>query len=320
MTLTNASSKFLHYCQHVKNLSTKTIKAYYHDLSCYGLFSGNDRLSTDISREQLYSYINFLHDEGKSGATVKRRIACLKTLFKWLENEEIIELTPFAKFSVVIRVQKRLPRNLSKSELTSLNKTAVKLSGLESTKYNCVFIADKYNHKNINELNIVVLSEVLFSTGVRIGELTSIQVQDIDIPSRFIRIKGKGNKERKVFLPDKATTNLIQGYLSVRLRINPGHNNLFINTRKSPLSTQSARSLIKRLGKEAKIIRKVTPHMYRHSTATQLLESGVDIRFVQQLLGHESIETTQIYTHVEDEALQYHLKSAKIRQRIKSSE
>jgi integrase/recombinase XerD len=144
---------------------------------------------------------------------------------------------------------------------------------------------------------------LLFATGVRISELTSIRVEDIDLEQRSIRIQGKGNRERQVFLPDEGTTAALRQYIAIEHQPQAAADRLMVNARGRPASAACLRARIKILAQKAGLARRVTPHMFRHTTATALMEAGVDMRFVQRLLGHQSIATTQIYTHVSDRAL-----------------
>ena len=144
------------------------------------------------------------------------------------------------------------------------------------------------------------------------GELVSIRVENIDFGSQKVRIFGKGARERFVFLPHSEIIEGLNKYLNLRKMHAAEHGFLLINGRGEPASTQFIRKLIKELVDEMKIQRRITPHMFRHSAACELLESGVDIRFVQRLLGHQSISTTEIYTHVNDNALFDRVKKADV--------
>lgn len=316
MNLDKAGFQYLDHCKNVKNLSKLSILAYQRDLESFLAVAGSKLSVSEVDRELLYAYIEELYKQGKSEATVKRRIAYLKTMFKWLENKGDIDLTPFSKFNLTIRIPRRMPRNLSSSELKKLNQEAINQAGLPGNRYSVKEILYHFSRSNINLLNTLIIIDLLLHTGIRVTELTTIELQDIDLDSRTIKIHGKGQRERKVYIPDAQLKALIEGYLQIRASVNPDHSTLLINSRSTPLSSQSARILIRKLGNKAKLTRRVTPHMYRHSSATQLLEAGVDMRFVQKLLGHESIETTQIYVHVEDHALRENIANAKLRKRI----
>lgn len=317
MNISNSKKLYLKYCSGTKNLSPLSTQAYYHDLSIFVEFVGKRVNVRNINRETLYKFVEYLFEQGRSESTIKRRLACLKTFFKWLENIEEIDISPFFKFDLKIRLPQRIPRNLSKFELKSLLTEASKQTGMTAKEYSTANITERFSRSNVSVLNSLVIIEVLFNTGIRVTELTTIKLDNIDLKEGIIKIHGKGRRERKVYLADKEIKRLLEGYLLIRAHARPNHDFLLFNSRLTPLSSQSARLLVRSLGESASLTRRITPHMYRHSSATQLLEAGVDMRFVQKLLGHESIETTQIYTHVEDQALQRNISLARLRDKIR---
>ena len=263
-----------------------------------------------VSRQSIYQYIENLFEEKKSASTVKRRIACLKTMFKWLTEEDIIQDNPFFNFDLKIRVPRRLPRNIKVNELKQIAQSA------QACVAQLAILNKTPRKRDICTLNALLIIEILYSTGIRVSELTSIKLNDISFHTQSIHINGKGQRERRVFLPDQDLIDLIKSYIQIRNIFSKAHDYLLINSRGNPLSSQSARLIVKDNAKRAEISRPITPHMYRHSTATQLLEAGVDIRYVQQLLGHESIQTTEIYTHVENNTLKKQIIKADIRRKV----
>ena len=310
MNLSEVCSLYLDYCKNTKNLSGLSVNAYYHDLKSFQKLLGTGCKLAAISRQSLYLYVDSLFKEERSASTVKRRIACLKTMFKWLENEGLIHNNPFSKFDLRIKVPKRLPRNIKVNELKQMAQSARACAPQFATP------GQSPKKRDICALNALLIVEILYSTGIRVSELTSIRLNDINFHTQSVHINGKGQRERRVFLPDQGLIELIKNYTQTRNIFSKEHDYLLINSRGAPLSSQSARLIVKSNARRAQISRSITPHMYRHSTATQLLEAGVDIRYVQQLLGHESIQTTQIYTHVEDLALKEHIIKADIRRRL----
>jgi integrase/recombinase XerD len=192
----------------------------------------------------------------------------------------LIEASPFRTAEVRIRLPKRLPRCLTAAELRAL------------------FSARKTASPAI-ALGILLL----FTTGMRVAELCALRVADIDLDRRTLRIRGKGDRERQVFLVSSEVVAELRVYLrDQKLRGAPS-SPLFRTALGCGLSTDRVRAGLRRVAKAAGLARRITPHMLRHSAATSLLEAGVDIRFVQRLLGHRSISTTEIYTHVSDERL-----------------
>lgn len=217
----------------------------------------------------------------------------------------MLKKNPFHRLSLKIKLPNRLPCALTRLELYSLQNTPLKTLGLTSRKaYKASkIIQESSNRQGFIQLTTLLSIELLFATGIRVGELSQISIYDIIFEEGIINIIGKGDRERQVFLPDQSIRILIQAYLKVRIKFSPTTENLLINTRGTPASTQLIRILIRKTGEKAELTRRVTPHMLRHSTATHLLNAGVDIRYVQRLLGHQSILTTQIYTHVSDSQL-----------------
>jgi integrase/recombinase XerD len=143
----------------------------------------------------------------------------------------------------------------------------------------------------------------MVSTGVRVHEVVGFRCQDIDLPGRAIRLLGKGRRERQVFLTNDWIANLTDAYLQVRTSFDLPHPRLLFNHHHETLTTAALRTRLAKAAKTAGIAQHVTPHMLRHTAATQLIEAGVDIRYIQRLLGHASLSTTEIYTHVSDRAL-----------------
>jgi integrase/recombinase XerD len=144
---------------------------------------------------------------------------------------------------------------------------------------------------------------LMVSTGVRVHEVVGLKCQDIDLASRAIRLVGKGRRERQVFLTNDWIATLTEAYLAVRGSYDLTHPRLLFNLQFEPLTTAAMRARLAKAASAAGIEQRVTPHMLRHTAATQLIEAGVDIRYIQRLLGHASLSTTEIYTHVSDHAL-----------------
>lgn len=225
-------------------------------------------------------------------------------MFRWSENNEIIEINPFHRLDIRLKLPKRLPKGLTRKEICKLIKTSVKDLGFNNG-YTLKYKVNNHYLCNgkFRQLTTLVAIEVLFSTGMRVGELTNITLKDINLEEDTISIIGKGDRERRVFIPDKDVRRLVETYISARELRGPETTTFLINSRDAAASTQYIRKLVRTVGEQAGIEQRVTPHMFRHSTATHLLEAGVDIRQVQRLLGHQSIATTQIYTHVTDSSL-----------------
>ncbi len=306
MRLNETANKFLSHCRHEKTLSEHTLRAYAIDLTEFQRFAKNEYTIQTCDHELIRNYLRYLFEErGLKETSVKRRIACLKTMFGWLETEMILEKNPFHRLSLKIKLPARLPRALTRIELSSLLINPIKILGFTSRKAYAseAFIQAASSRQGFIQLTTLLSLELLFATGARVGELTQILIPDINLDEGIIKIKGKGNRERQVFLPDEPIHALIRVYNNIRTKFSPVTKILLINTRGTPASTQLIRLLVRRAGERARLTRRMTPHMLRHSAATYLLNAGVDIRYVQRLLGHRSITTTQIYTHVSDSQL-----------------
>ncbi len=256
---------------------------------------------TKIDKLVIRQWISDMRARKLAPASIKRRIACLKATFRWLEEEGWIASNPFHKFHTAIRVPKTLPRSLNRSEMRAIFKQAA----LEAQETN-----------SISRLTLWLALEILFSTGVRIAELCDIRLYDVDLEIGIILIHGKGSRERLVYLVDSNVRALLEKYLKSRLVAPAKTEHLLITGRYTPAKPDFIRRNLHELVHRAKIKRRITPHMIRHSTATHLLESGVDIRYVQKLLGHSSISTTEIYTHVSNASLHASLKKANPRRFI----
>jgi integrase/recombinase XerD len=288
MTLAEAISQFLFHCQYEKNLNQKTLKAYGTDLRQMDEFLAQGRTSdavASIDKTHLRSYIRHLHT-CLAERSLKRKVATMKSLFHFLEREDVIPVSPFRKMDVRIREARRLPRTVPIDQIALLFKHvyAAREVAREGTPKRSALVRD------------VAVLEALFATGARVAEVCSLTPDDVDLTRGRIRILGKGARERIVQLCHPEALAALRGY---RTETNdPGSPWFFSNRSGARLSEQSVRAILRRHTEAAGLALHVTPHMFRHSVATLLHEDGVDIRYIQHLLGHRSIATTQIYTEV----------------------
>jgi integrase/recombinase XerD len=281
MGVADACEAFLTYCELERHLSEHTLAAYRQDLDEFQRYVGASARVAEIAGPRLLAYAQHLKGErGLAPATVKRRLACLRAMFGWLVRRGQLAASPFSTVELRIAMPTRLPRCLGATEIAALLRPG--LGAAPTTR---------------------LAALLMFATGMRVSELAALRLGDLDLATGSIRILGKGSRERHVFLPDEAVAGEVRAYIS-QLRRTAGRNErLLVNTRGRPASAECLRTRIVALGKRAQLARRITPHMLRHSAATSLLEAGVDIRFVQRLLGHRSITTTELYTHVSDRAL-----------------
>ncbi|MGE5503305.1 MAG: tyrosine-type recombinase/integrase [Actinomycetota bacterium] len=294
MLADQAAERFLDHCRTAKRLSDHTLRAYGTDLADFAAFLGGGRTAAAVDREDLRGYVRRLFGRRLKEASVKRRLATLKAFFKWLEQEEVVELTPFHRLDLTVRQPHRLPRALSADEMRAL---------LRRSRHE----AAEGGHDRLL-LHMVVV--VLFATGLRVGELAAVRLPEVVPAEGLIQVRGKGNRERRVYLPGPDARAVLNRYLASRRRLKAEAPWLLLDGNASPVEPQQLRRRLSGLATRAGIERRVTPHMLRHTAATQLIEAGVDIRFVQKLLGHASISTTQIYTQVSDTSLRATLEKA----------
>jgi integrase/recombinase XerD len=279
-----ACHEFLRDCANVRKLSDHTTRAYRLDLARFTRFAGPRTAVTSFDRTTLVDYVEHLFTEHHLKETsAKRHVASLRSLFRWLEDTGQVPDDPFRGARVRIRLPRRLPRVLSRAELAS--------------------ILEHPPGSDFSGLTARIAAELLFATGIRVAELAGLRDDDIDLTAGVITIIGKGSRQRRVYIPDSDIRELVVAYRHARAAREPEAESFLINSRGGPASPQFIRRLVRTLGENAALTRRVTPHMFRHSVATYLLEEGVDIRYVQRLLGHRSIVTTEIYTHVADAAL-----------------
>jgi len=276
---------YFDYCIYLKNLDKKTLKAYGIDLEQFSKYASVCEGASE--KELIIGFVEHLHGCSKP-KTVKRKIAALKAFFRYLEDEELVERNPFNKIKIKYGEPKNLPKTVSLEIIGKiLNAAYDAIPGVNAKKY-------AYRAT----LRDTTVLELLFATGMRVSELCSLKVGDMNIDEKTLRIMGKGAKERVIDLPNQSVLTVIEKYLEVFHRDPSDSACLFINRSGNRLSEQSVRFMIKKYVKLAGLSAHVTPHMFRHSFATLLLEEDVDIRYIQRLLGHSSILTTQIYTHV----------------------
>lgn len=279
---TSLTEQYLNFCTNRKNLDQKTIKSYRIDLWQYTDYTDKNNIEWD-SKCSIENYIEHLHNRYKP-KSVKRKIASLKAFFHYLENEDIIELNPFHIIQIKYKEPFILPKTISISNIEAIINYAYEQYKKATTAFS----------RKVALRNILIL-ELLFATGMRISELCSIKADRLDFNDYIIKIYGKGSKERLIQICNANVRRLIDKYI---LMIKPEENEyFFINRLHNRLSEQSVRYMIDDYAKNAQISQHITPHMFQHSFATLLLEEDVDIRYIQQMLGHSSITTTQIYTH-----------------------
>lgn len=276
---------YLSHCEHQKRLDSKTLKAYRIDL---GQFSKSTGITDpiDVSSNILEIYISTLHEKYKP-KTVKRKIASLKAFFHYLEYKEVVVINPFNKIQIKFREPTILPKTIP----------LLTVESFLSTIYTCRRQAPTaYQRKNA--LRDAAIIELLFATGMRISELCSLKAGDVSLSDRSLLIYGKGNKERRMQIGNDDVFQVLVEYCKTFHNKITSNSVFFVNQNQTPVSDQAVRRMINKYVSLAAIDLHITPHMFRHTFATSLLEADVDIRYIQEMLGHSSINITEIYTHV----------------------
>lgn len=332
--LTGLCSLYLEYCYYEKQLSENSIRSYKYDLIglvryaksyvMYGknAFNKNEKPGCEIKitenekfavpnrqntknlqyvsiqkldKEFWYKYMTEL-SAVKKVRTVKRKLACFTGFFYFLENKGIIQENPLCKFKLKLKAAGSVPETLSLKEIKRIFDIAYRLSADDVTGLTM-------ETAEVLRCRDIAVLELLFSTGLRVSELCAISFAAYDSGDQSLRVLGKGGKERTLYLGNSGVIDALEKYIELRLRIGPADSAsdaIFLNRWGKPLSCQAVRDLVKKYCKAAGISRNITPHAFRHTFASLLLEEGVELRYIQEFLGHSSITTTQIYLHTSE--------------------
>jgi site-specific recombinase XerD len=275
---------FQTYLSVEKNFSSHTLKAYCSDIIAFMLWLDGDEC-TKADFNKLREYLHFIQRFDYKKTTIARKIAAIRTFYKYLYREHFIETNPALSLSAP-KKPKSLPKFLTEEEIEQI--------------LNNIKIDTPAGFRN------KVIMELLWATGMRVSELSNLNFGDLNLDENEIKVFGKGAKERIVLISDRAKNYLLQYISTARKLIAPDYNigeindnsPLFINNTGYRLQNQTIRSAINDVVSKIELPKKVTPHVFRHSFATKLIENGADLRVVQELLGHAGISNTQIYTHI----------------------
>ena len=280
--LAKALENYFEDCKFRKRLNNKTIKAYKIDLNQF--FETVNNLDDEV--KEINEYIFFLNKKYSKHKTVKRKLASVKAFYSYLEYEEIIEYSPFNKVRTKIKEPHVLPKTIQKENIEKIIQYLFDRVSSAKTDFQTI----------ISIRNIAIIG-LLFSTGIRISELCNIKVADINFNEKTLKIFGKGSKERILYIGNETVVDFCKKYKQLNEYV-AENDYFFLNRFGKQISDQSVRIFLKNIESELKLTEHITPHMFRHTFATTLLEKDVDIRYIQSILGHSSISTTQIYTHV----------------------
>ncbi len=273
----NVINDFISYISK-KNYSINTYTSYINDLYYFTVFIKKDL--TKVTFEDIKDYLEHLNFKKEKPSSVRRKISSLKSFYKFLYKNGYIDKKDYPLTKVAYpKMEKKLPKFIYYNDLLEIIN--------ESTK-------DK---DGVRDRLII---EMLYATGVRVSELVNIKINDIDFNNRRIIVLGKGNKERIVYYGEYAE-EVLKEYLKTHERKN--HNYLFVNSKGGKLTDRGVRYIIDNIMSKLSVKVHVTPHVLRHTFATDMLNNGCDIKVVQELLGHSSLKATEIYTHVTNEHL-----------------
>ena len=283
--LQNLINEYFDYCKSQKRLDEKTLKAYSTDLSQFSSTVNAEDIE-QITSDTLEEYLAKLHQLYKP-KTVKRKVASIKSFFHYLEYKDLIDRNPFNKIQIRFREPAKLPKTIPLHTVEQLLKIVYFQRTNAHTSY-----------QKRNALRDAAVIELLFATGMRISELCSLSPSAVDLIDRSIRIYGKGDKERCIQIGNDYVVQILKEYRDNFDSEIGKCNYFFANQTGKQLSDQAVRRMINKYVRLASIELHITPHMFRHTFATSLLDADVDIRYIQEMLGHSSIHITEIYTHV----------------------
>jgi integrase/recombinase XerD len=307
MQLSQACTKFVSGYFSTNERTKKTKAAYCSDLTQFKVFAGEDLLLKSVSGAVIERWCAHLRQREYSPTSIRRKMVVLKVFCSYWVRKGTLRESPFWRIKLSYGRVEQLPRALSACEMRKLlsqarknNSSAKSLSHDKSATSLDPLRASSPEYRSLRNLALV---DLLFATGLRVGEVSSLNVQDYFMRESVYRVKGKGGRDRLAVVVDEETVRVQRKYLEARAQIETRSPALFLNSSGMRLTTQGIANVIARLREAAGIKRHVTPHMLRHTVATLLLRNGVDIRVVQEFLGHASIATTQRYTHVTKEHL-----------------
>jgi integrase/recombinase XerC len=301
--ITSYIESYLRYVKGRRGLSEATVKTYAQDLFTFANFLDVIEVASfeEVDRRTVRSFLAFLVDKGYQRSSISRKLSVLRGYYRWMVSEELISIDPIPKRSVM-KKETKLPRFLSSDEVSRLIEIP-KMTPLNESLVN----------------RDVALLELIYASGLRVSEVHSLDLKDLDLNSRVLRVMGKGNKERITLIGTSASKVLSKYITEDRIKIDGADKNnaLFLGKRGTRFSIRSIQDMVKKYSRLAGLGNEVHTHTLRHSFATHLLNGGADLRVVQDLLGHSSPATTQIYTHVTGvEARRSYLKAHPLAQEL----
>ncbi len=306
MRLSEANVEFQRGYFSTHDRGKKTVAAYRSDLVQFLAFAGEEFDLPSLNASVIESWAAHLREEAYSPASIRRKIVVLKVFCSYWVRKGVLPESPFWRVKLSFGRIEQIPRALTEREIRSLLGRAWRnyltvSAGQDGSEAVAHAGNRKYSSRAYRALRDLALVDLLFATGMRVGEASALDVRDYFAKEGVFRVQGKGGRDRLAFVVDEQTVQIQRVHMEARARIRTDNPALFVNAWGGRLSTQGITNVIAKLRREARIKRHVTPHMLRHTVATLLLRNGVDIRMVQEFLGHASIATTQRYTHITKE-------------------
>lgn len=299
MQINQARKLYRRWLLATRDLSPHTIRAYDADLASFEQHLGTEIAAAEIDRDDVIAFIERQKEAGLSPASLKRRASALRGFCRWMLFRDLLVVDPWSGTTLALGQPRKLPRTLPAHELDRLMEFLARAAKLNTPAKPNRRAVEKRPHESTTLLAV----SLMVATGIRVNESVTIRCADVDLPGRTLRLVGKGRRERQVFLTNDWIASLANAYIEARTSFDLDHPHLLFNLRYAPLTPPAMRSRLTKAARAAGLETHVTPHMLRHTAATQLIEAGVDIRYIQRLLGHASLSTTEIYTHVSDRAL-----------------
>lgn len=278
--------EFLEYLEYQKNYSKYTLINYQKDIETFYVFLREKNIKNikKIDYKTLRNYLEYLYEKKYTSSSINRHISSLKSYFKYLKRENIIDNNPALLLSTV-KKEKKLPKTINTNDIETI-----------------LLLPDISTPLGARDSAIL---EMFYSTGIRVSELVKIKISDVELSENRIKIDGKGNKERYVLYGDILKEKMLKYVKDGRKKLLKEKQSkyLFLNKNGDKLTERGVRVIIDNILKKAGEKNHISPHMIRHTFATHMLNEGADLKIVQELLGHENLSTTQIYTHVSNERL-----------------
>ncbi len=288
---------FINSCRYERGVGHHTLRAYAQDLHTFARFTKDHQLADPFAKDDILAYHRHLHDVlDAKPATIERRLVTLKSYFAWRADRNSALPSPFADVHISVRIPRRLPRPVDRDTLKIVLQSESEPTPAPPEDQNVT----------------ILMIKLLIVTGLRISELTNLTIRDVSTDTSQMIVRGKGNKERIVFVPNEKLQEAFRQYCVNRAKHGSLKSPLFLNAIGRRLRSQTFRKRLRVLSDRLGIAPHLTPHRFRHSAATLLIEEGTDIRMVQALLGHANLRTTEIYVRVSNHALRRALERADI--------